>query len=69
MFSLEIPEGRQNSLNVWRVAAEERREIFLLGWGGRTSNLKFLDFRGSNCCGRDVNQAQKSDFLPFHVVE
>lgn len=51
---------------MWRVSAEERREIFLLGCGGRTRNLKCLDFKGLNCCGRDVNQAQKSDFLPFH---
>lgn len=44
VFSLEMPEDRQKTLNVWRMAAGKRREIFLLGSGGRTRNkgLKLL---------------------------
>lgn len=44
LFSLEMPEDRRKTSDVWRMAAENRREVFLLGSGVRTRNkgLKLL---------------------------
>lgn len=33
-----MPEDRQKTLNMWRMAVEKKREIFLLGSGDRTRN-------------------------------
>lgn len=66
-FVWKYLRAEKKALNVWRVAAEERRKKKNLSWGcgGRTRNLKIFNGRGLNCCGRDVNEAPKIRFSPF----